>query len=495
MEDSDETDTSLISRIIAAIHLKRSCVSHCSQKRTITFALPRNLRCDGPLQCQFRKFSTHHNDPAVLDQLTDAVCINGTKVSCPTYYRTDCKGFSWIERSARVDIGKRALYYHYYDVVSSESRPFAIRSLLQDTREDYVLVVSYYLPNLLRSNRCNQLYCIYEHPSIQKIEFYPALTGDVSFAYCLKPDRVENSTTLRLVYNHHIYSQPYPYIVEQPETSIRYAYMSICAIIRKEGPNLIEWLEYHIMMGYRRFILYDNNPDDSPDELMEEIIRSYPILVIRRKWPHLHSQTEAYTDCINRYGSRTKWMSLIDVDEFLVPIPPYQNVRDVLRLKYPRQHYLHTFWRTFGPCGDNPRAPEQLIIQICNTTTASSSSFPKSTFQPQFVAGMQNFGPHYIRLRADLDRLAVSVARNLDEDIVTYHYRYRTKPEFMERRKGPRAGRTLEWNDKLLRREWEKGMKASKPLSPQKNHILRFIPKLRANVAGRLKRLNNYKAN
>ena len=105
-----------------------------------------------------------------------------------------------------------------------------------------------------------------------------------------------------------------------PESEV---YLAIACISKNEAPYLREWIEYHKIVGVERFYFYDNESDDNTKEVLEPYIKdgtlvyhflpNHPITGQRQ-------QIEAYNDAIFKYRSRTKWMAIIDIDEFLVPV-------------------------------------------------------------------------------------------------------------------------------------------------------------------------------
>ncbi|MFM6204524.1 glycosyltransferase family 92 protein, partial [Planktothrix sp.] len=50
--------------------------------------------------------------------------------------------------------------------------------------------------------------------------------------------------------------------------------LSVCAIIKDEASYLIEWLEFHKLVGVERFYLYNNNSTDHTTDLLQSYIRS-----------------------------------------------------------------------------------------------------------------------------------------------------------------------------------------------------------------------------
>eukprot|EP00002_Diphylleia_rotans_P024893 TRINITY_DN4913_c0_g2_i1.p1 TRINITY_DN4913_c0_g2~~TRINITY_DN4913_c0_g2_i1.p1 ORF type:complete len:735 (+),score=145.71 TRINITY_DN4913_c0_g2_i1:161-2365(+) len=368
---------------------------------------------------------------------------------------------------------------HFYDLHIVHKRPFKIVALYPDlARPELLQVISYYMPNSVRPDNCNRLYCIYEYPN-GDLERFQAVLGDISVTYCPVPTRSGIQTLLRLTYDHWTLSLPYPLNVEPIANYLPHVFMSICSIVKKEGPNLREWFEFHIMMGYERFILYDNNSSEEPDTVMDDVLKMYRKYVVIRKWPHRHSQTEALTDCIIRYGQRTEWMTFIDVDEFLVPSRKFKDIREPLKYYVTGFSYLHSNWVTFGPCGNLTKRSDQVVMDVCRHVTKSTSNSPKSTFRPSQAISMQGYSPHYIRLRKDVGGYPRSRSYYVNDLFRVYHYRYRSWEEFVSRRKGPTAGRVMVWDSKRFREEWDVATKNSKLLTRKENDINRFVPELK----------------
>eukprot|EP00752_Nemacystus_decipiens_P016051 g14350.t1 len=95
--------------------------------------------------------------------------------------------------------------------------------------------------------------------------------------------------------------------------------MAVCTMFKNEAPYLEEWLQYHRLLGVSKVYLYDNGSSDRS----REVVRSFEMsrFVEVRNWPHDGAQTEALNDCLCRFRHTTRWMSFIDVDEFVDPAP------------------------------------------------------------------------------------------------------------------------------------------------------------------------------
>src|SRR6056297_2188452 len=99
-------------------------------------------------------------------------------------------------------------------------------------------------------------------------------------------------------------------------------YISICAIIKDEGPYLTEWLEFHRLVGIDRFYLYDNGSSDNTPEILQPYIKAGIVHLI--PWPKFidksNPQYLAYAHAAALTSNRTFWLAYIDLDEFLFPV-------------------------------------------------------------------------------------------------------------------------------------------------------------------------------
>lgn len=95
-------------------------------------------------------------------------------------------------------------------------------------------------------------------------------------------------------------------------------YLTVCAIAKNEGPYFVEWIEWHRKIGIEKFYIYDNESSDNTKEILTPYIESG--LVEYVFWSGQKQQLPVYDDCIDKHRLDARWIAVIDLDEFIVPI-------------------------------------------------------------------------------------------------------------------------------------------------------------------------------
>ena len=111
--------------------------------------------------------------------------------------------------------------------------------------------------------------------------------------------------------------------------------------------RVIEWIEFHRMVGFDHFVIYDNS-ENAIDRKSESKLYKVLLPYIEQKivtyivwptpfcdiffdklmsnWRRWGPQIAAFNSCIGRFGAMTQWMSIHDVDEFMAPLhKKYKN--------------------------------------------------------------------------------------------------------------------------------------------------------------------------
>ena len=128
-------------------------------------------------------------------------------------------------------------------------------------------------------------------------------------------------------------------------------YLSIVAILKNEAPYIKEWIEYHKLVGVERFYFYDNGSTDNTREILNPYIKDGTVVYNYIEGKCL--QNPAYADAIVKYKNETRWLAIIDLDEFIVPIEK-DNIQDFLK-DYEKYPAVGINWVMFDSNGHQTR--------------------------------------------------------------------------------------------------------------------------------------------
>jgi hypothetical protein len=160
--------------------------------------------------------------------------------------------------------------------------------------------------------------------------------------------------------------------------------LALISIIRNEADYMKEWIEYHKMIGVEIFFIYDDGSTDNIKEVLKPYIESGLVVVSdsNGKW----NQTEVYHKTILKHRNKCKYMGVLDIDEFIVPINK-ENIRDVIKELFGKLDVktpaLAIHWITYGFCGCKEK-PEGLVIENYQKSDKTPSQY-KSIFNPRLV--------------------------------------------------------------------------------------------------------------
>lgn len=92
---------------------------------------------------------------------------------------------------------------------------------------------------------------------------------------------------------------------------------AVCVVARYENDYLLEWIHYHLSLGFDGVILYDNNDigDDSIYTLINDNHLDKVTVIDYRGRKSF--QLEAYNSCHQQFKDTFDWIAYIDADEFI----------------------------------------------------------------------------------------------------------------------------------------------------------------------------------
>lgn len=146
--------------------------------------------------------------------------------------------------------------------------------------------------------------------------------------------------------------------------------LAICAIIKNEGPYLLEWIAHHRLVGVEHFVLFDNGSNDGSSQLLTRLAQAGIIDYV--PWPdipHVAAQRPAYIAGLARLNERYRWVAFIDADEFMHPLSG-ETVPDILA-DFGTAAGLMIPWRLFGSGGQVEQGDDLVIRRFTHRAAAA----------------------------------------------------------------------------------------------------------------------------
>jgi glycosyltransferase involved in cell wall biosynthesis len=128
-------------------------------------------------------------------------------------------------------------------------------------------------------------------------------------------------------------------------------------MFKNEAPYLNEWISFHREFGIEHFYFLDDGSTDNFREILRPWEDLGVVTIVKKKWKN---QSMAYQYALIRWGSKTRWMTFNDVDEFLFS-PKGRSLPDVLK-NYEGESAVFVYWKLFGS-GGNIQKPSSSVIE------------------------------------------------------------------------------------------------------------------------------------
>lgn len=168
--------------------------------------------------------------------------------------------------------------------------------------------------------------------------------------------------------------------------------LAIAAIFKNETPYLKEWIEFHRLVGVTKFYLFDNESTDNPNTILAPYVEAGIVDLHRIKGKG--RQLDAYYQAIDLAKDETKWLAVIDLDEFLLPIEKGKTVLDILEEQ--RRSALLVAWMVYGSDGHKTKPTGLVTENYRHHATDDFIADYKTIVNPRKVIQVKN--PHYIRV-------------------------------------------------------------------------------------------------
>jgi hypothetical protein len=126
--------------------------------------------------------------------------------------------------------------------------------------------------------------------------------------------------------------------------------VGITSIQQNRGPWIVEWIAFHLMVGFGKIIIYSHLSTDAMDGILTRLATHYPILVYRLGDVE-RPQLAAYKHSWDTYGDSVDWMAFIDGDEFLFPTRAGSIADGLTSFDSTSLSALAVYWKIYGSNG------------------------------------------------------------------------------------------------------------------------------------------------
>lgn len=137
--------------------------------------------------------------------------------------------------------------------------------------------------------------------------------------------------------------------------------VGITSIQQNRCPWIVEWIAFHLIVGFEKFIIYSHKSIDGMNDVLERLSVRYPILCYQLANVE-NPQLAAYRHSWENYGNSVDWMAFIDGDEFLFPTSEPSIAAALTPFNNMPISALAAYWRIYGSSG-HVNEPKGLVLE------------------------------------------------------------------------------------------------------------------------------------
>ena len=239
------------------------------------------------------------------------------------------------------------------------------------------------------------------------------------------------------------------HLQRQKDAPQRY-YLTVCAIAKNEGPYFQEWIEWHKKMGVEKFYIYDNESDDNTREVLAPYIETG--LVDYLFWRGKKQQLPVYDDCMDKRRLEARWIAVIDLDEFIVPIKD-KTIPEFLK-RFENFSVVEINWLIYGSGGAKVKEAGSVMerFKYHSAPSHTSNRHVKSIVNPRRIFSFVGCHEAARLSGRAADSHGLPIIKNFrdrqpQQDVIRInHYALKSYEEFLSKRNRGRA-RTLKYRD------------------------------------------------
>lgn len=147
----------------------------------------------------------------------------------------------------------------------------------------------------------------------------------------------------------------------------RYGRITLVSTMKDEGPYLLDWLCWHLLVGVSDFLVFTNDCSDGTTELLDALaaaglLSHHDNPDDGRQSPHPRALSQARGHPLVQLSD---WLMVLDADEYVVPRPPLRDLDGLIDAitGAGAQEMLIT-WRFFGSGGRLRYAPLPAFLRF-----------------------------------------------------------------------------------------------------------------------------------
>ncbi len=166
--------------------------------------------------------------------------------------------------------------------------------------------------------------------------------------------------------------------------------LAVTTIQRNRGKWIVEWLAFHMLVGFDSFFVYAHKTTDGMTEQLLKLARRYDIRVHQLN-DEPKPQLLAYQHAYNAYAGEVDWMAFIDGDEFLHPTAAPTMAEALAPFEDKPLSALAAYWVCYGGNG-HVEDPNGLVMQ--DYPRHSRTDFLPNRHVKSIVRGRQQIAVH-----------------------------------------------------------------------------------------------------
>lgn len=148
--------------------------------------------------------------------------------------------------------------------------------------------------------------------------------------------------------------------------------------VKDEGPDLLEWVAWHRLLGFDRILVWSNDCSDGSDLLLDRLEAMGWVRHVRHSPPEgLSAQDNVARLALDAPDrASADWAMWLDADEFLVIHPGAGRLADLIAA-IGRAEGVAVNWRVFGSMGVTRTEPGRLVTETFDRAAALDDTFSR----------------------------------------------------------------------------------------------------------------------